>query len=569
MQHFRFDQPSSYLTPLPLFSDNVLVDTEPARFERVTNTRITTNYKFASTQRRGRFPSISSSTFSSATSSTLPTHNRNLRSTFEPIPRNLRQPRPPFSKALAPVIFEARQHSADTLSRTRSIMQDQLGSSSATMYHQPFPGLLQGFAQTPVIIGTGSALQKLADAQNAGLVIAQPPMAAAVAFQLSLQPFETAGTFPSDGEMNSLFSLPELEQRACGFDQDQDFSMTDHESARNMIAPPLMALRVIECARKYLEIGNRYRHGTRYCFDVLIITVSGGQLFVHDLPPPSNSHSTHSVLMLRHVMPNPHGHVAEIWQASATTQGVPPPRPTPLSFNSTTAPVPSSSRMPQPMPSNAQAGNAGQQNIVQSNGAGSDPLVGVTRHQDVDGNLILRVAMHLTNKEIYEKVTNLGSTASYNSVTKRITNSLKSLAKSQLRPGEAFDGKYKAMREAFNKQRDQSLGRQPAKRAASSVGGGKGKRQKIGSEAFVANDDSDLEEDLDDMDIQDEEVVGTVEDEGNGGGSGYSLRRRTPYTSASAGMEGANAADEDMEDGVDGNQSADESAVSEFDDTEK
>ncbi|KAF2207838.1 hypothetical protein CERZMDRAFT_102105 [Cercospora zeae-maydis SCOH1-5] len=564
MQHFRFDQPSSYLTPLPLFSDNVLVDTKPSCFERVNNTRITKNYKFASTERGSRFFSISDSTVSPATSSTPCSCNHKLRSTFEPIPRNARYQRPTALQTSAPVSSEARQHSAIPRSQTCLTMQNQIASGSATMYQHPFPGLFQGFEQTPVIIGTASALQKLTDARKAGLFIAYPAMSAVAAVQQSLQPFQAAGVFPTDEEMTSLFSLTDLEQRACGFDKAKDFSITDQESAHNIIMPPLVSLRAIDCARQYMEIGNRHRHGPSYCFDVLIITLSNGQLFVHDLPAPSNSHSTHSVLMLRQLMPGADGNVVEIWRASATSRGIPLPRPDPLS-----SAVPSSSSAPPSMPSNVQPAQSAKDDDDESDADDPDPLAGVTDSSKVEGDLILRAAMRYTNKEIYEKIKALGSTATYNSVTKRITNALKAQARAELGPGEAFDAKYDALRNDFDARRRGGQGRLSAKRSASSMGGGKSKRQKTASKGFVADDDSDLEDVLDGMDIQDEEVVGTVEYDGNGGGNGYSLRRRTPRNNVNAEIQGVDEADEDMEDDFEREQSADESDVSEFDDSEE
>ncbi|GIZ36777.1 hypothetical protein CKM354_000024400 [Cercospora kikuchii] len=580
MQHFRSDQPSSYLTPLPLFSDNALVDTKPVTFERVANTRTNTTYNPASTQRGRRFASVNNSyPYFPATTST-PTHNtcsQQLRSPLNPILRNARPSRASFSQTPAPADFKPSTHTPDPRSETSFNMQNQIQPPTAgpALHTVLFQRVLQGIDQPLPITGTASALQKLTDALNAGFYIRRlNDRSATTAFQLSLRPFQIKGFFPTDAEMTVLSNLPKCAQLASGFNPDVDLTMAPTESAANHILPPLAALRVIDGARRYMEIGDRLRHGYKYCFDMLILTRVNDQFLVHELPSSSGTTpSTHSVLLFRQFVRNEQGSTTEEWSPSITVRGIPPPRAQPIPFAAPPAanapPVAGPSTQPHPpMPRVTQPAQTAPTTHNWSNGIGSDPLAGVTDPNTVEGDLILRVAMRYTNKEIFGKLNALNSRAKYNSITKRISNALKAQARAELQPGEQFDAKCKALREEFDAERDRSLGRQPAQRGGANGGVGKGKRRKTGTKRFVAGDDSDMEEDFDELDLDEEEDEEMEDDEEGGVGGGYSLRSSNRAPRANTSGQAQDEVDEDdVEDGLAGHDDGDDSDGSVYDGT--
>ncbi|PIA98919.1 hypothetical protein CB0940_03632 [Cercospora beticola] len=581
MQHFRSDQPASYLTPMPLFSDNALVDTKPLTFERVANTRTTTTYNPASTQRGRRFASVNNSYPNFPATTSTPTHNtysQQLRSPLNPISHNARPSRASFSQTTAPADSKPYTHNPDPRSETPFNMQNQIQppTGGPALLTAQFQRVLQGIDQPLRITGTASALQKLTDILNAGFYIRRlNDTSATTAFELSLRPYQIKGFFPTDAEMTSLSNLPKCLQLASGFNSDQDLTMAPTESAANHILPPLAALRVIDGARRYMEIGDRLRHGYKYCFDMLILTrVNNHQFLVHELPLSSGTTpSTHSVLLFRQFVRNEQGNLTEEWSPSITVRGIPPPRAQPIPVGAPLAanapPVAGPSNQPQPpMPPAAQPAQTAQTTHNWGNGNGVDPLIGVTDPNTVEGDLILRVAMRYTNKEIHQILADKGSTAKYNSITKRISNALKAQARAELQPGERLNAKCNALREEFDTQRNASLGRQPAQRGGGNGGVGKSKRRKTGSKTFVAGDDSDMEEEFDEMDLDKEEDTDMEDDEEDGAGGGYSLRSSNRAPRANTAGQTQDEVDvNDVEDDLGGQDDGDDSDGSVYDGT--
>jgi hypothetical protein len=92
----------------------------------------------------------------------------------------------------------------------------------------------------------------------------------------------------------------------------------------------------------------------------------------------------------------------------------------------------------------------------------TDALGGDIHPTDIDGAIILRIAMEFTNQEIHQHLSramrhlNMPE-VSYNTITKRVTNSLHKKAKKLTPPGSEASATYNQLRKQFDQEREVAL----------------------------------------------------------------------------------------------------------------
>ncbi|KAI5358287.1 hypothetical protein Slin14017_G116480 [Septoria linicola] len=466
MQHFRFDNPSSYLTPLPLFCPVATIDdnlTQPSQvtYERVHNTH-QHNYAYNTTSNGSRnFMRLATGPNSGSQSARAasPLSHRSIEcttfgnSTLAPLQDAHLRRQPARSTAIyrqsSRPVTTSLNHSAFQPVPKPSRLR---GTRTYTTAH--FQGLFGHRGRDPlmVISGRPAVLEKLRRAQTHGMYIQAHPFAsAALAFEYSLRPFQLSEDFPSTWQMESLFAAPRHEQLASGLDKDRDFSISLSDSAVDQVSPALKAVREIDCARSFLEIGGRHL-GSGSVFSIIVITWGmHADSLAHEITTISGKSATHSIVMFREMKSLASHDYSETWHSSVFTTGVPAAPIPPLSPTARLE-VCASTMTPEAK-TNPVTGRWCNRDSFEE----EDVLASITDEKDVDGEVILRAAQLYTNTELHEKIKALGSTASYNSVTKRITNSLKVRTRASLLPGQVFTQKYNAQRATFNAERKKNL----------------------------------------------------------------------------------------------------------------